>query len=441
MTSNVLLFSPDHLVDDADIGLDDFHDLVGDVFVGVVRNRDSAAVFLLTDHLDGRVDRLQKPLCIDAGEDEAGFVQRLGAFGGGANADGRERMPDRGEERGFLGQRAGIGHDTSGVHLQAVVVVESKRLVLDHAFIELETGRFEAFSASGVAGIQDRHIVLLCHPIDRGEEADEISVVVDVFFAMSGKQDIFAFFEAEPLMDVGAHDLVKILVQDLGHRGARDIGAFLRQAAVGEVTPGMLRIRQVDIADDVDDAAVGFLWQAFVLAAVSGLHVENRNVQAFRPNHGEAAVGIAKYEHGIRLDLDHQFVGTCDDISHGFAEVAADCVQVDFRLGKLKIAEKDAVQRIIVILSSVSENDIEILAAFLDHAGQTDNLRARADDDQKFQFAVVFPDRFVFHASDLFEECIGIGRVVELVDPENGIEIIRTDVFNVVRIPDGHIDK
>ena len=42
---------------------------------------------------------------------------------------------------------------------------------------------------------------------------------------------------------------------------------------------------------------------------------------------------------------------------------------------------------------------------------------------------------------DLFEECIGIGRVVELVDPKNSIEIVRTDVRDVVRIPDRHIDK
>ncbi len=103
-------------------------------------------------------------------------------------------MPDRGEEGGFLGKRAGIRHDACGVHLQTVVIVESEGFVLNHTAVELESGGFEAFPASRVAGIQDRHIVSFRHPIDRGEETDEISVVVDVFFAVSGKQNIFAFF-------------------------------------------------------------------------------------------------------------------------------------------------------------------------------------------------------------------------------------------------------
>ena len=93
-----LLFSPDHFVDDADIGLDDFHDLVGDVFVPVIRDGDGASVLFLADHLDGGVDRLQKAFCIDAGENEAGFVERLGAFRGGADTDGGERVSNRGEE-------------------------------------------------------------------------------------------------------------------------------------------------------------------------------------------------------------------------------------------------------------------------------------------------------------------------------------------------------
>lgn len=36
-----LLFSPNHLVDDADVGLDDLHDLGGDILLDVVWNRDA----------------------------------------------------------------------------------------------------------------------------------------------------------------------------------------------------------------------------------------------------------------------------------------------------------------------------------------------------------------------------------------------------------------
>ena len=164
-----LLFSPNHFIDDADVRLDDLDDLVGDVFVGVVRDRNRAAVLFLTDHLNGDVDCLKQAFRVDAGEDEACLIKCFGTFCGGADADGGERVSDRGKERGFLWKRARIGHDTSGVHLEAVIIVKSERFVLDHAAVEFETGEFEAFSASGVAGIEDRHVVLFRHLIDRGE--------------------------------------------------------------------------------------------------------------------------------------------------------------------------------------------------------------------------------------------------------------------------------
>ena len=53
-----LKLSPDHLVDDADVGLDDLDDLCGDVLIGVVRNRDS--VLAVTAELHGGIDCLEK---------------------------------------------------------------------------------------------------------------------------------------------------------------------------------------------------------------------------------------------------------------------------------------------------------------------------------------------------------------------------------------------
>ena len=81
--------------------------------------------------------------------------------------------------------------------------------MLDHALIKLEPGGFEAFSASGVTRVEDRHVVLFRHPIDRSEKTDKIPIVINVFFAVRGEKDVFTFFEAEALMDVGRHDLVE----------------------------------------------------------------------------------------------------------------------------------------------------------------------------------------------------------------------------------------
>ena len=83
-------------------------------------------------------------------------------------------------------------------------------------------------------------------------------------------------------MNIAGLNLCKILMQNLRHRGTRDVCTFLWESAVGKITARMLRIRQVHIGDDIYDAAVGFFRETLVLAAVAGFHVENRNVKTFR---------------------------------------------------------------------------------------------------------------------------------------------------------------
>ena len=110
-------------------------------------------------HGDGGLDGLEEALFVDAGQDESGVVERLGAFGRGANADGREGMAHGGEEARFLGQGAGVGDHGGGVHLQAVVVVEAQGLVLNHAAVEFEAALLQAFARAGMAAVEDGHVV------------------------------------------------------------------------------------------------------------------------------------------------------------------------------------------------------------------------------------------------------------------------------------------
>ena len=39
-------------------------------------------------------------------------------------------------------------------------------------------------AAAGVAAVEDGHVVLLCHPVDGGEEAEEVLFGVYIFFAV-----------------------------------------------------------------------------------------------------------------------------------------------------------------------------------------------------------------------------------------------------------------
>ena len=88
---------------------------------------------------DSSIDGLEEAVLVDAGNDEAGLVEGLGALGAGADADGGEGMPHAGEETALLRQGTTVTDHSEGVHLQAVVVVEAERLVLDDAAVELET--------------------------------------------------------------------------------------------------------------------------------------------------------------------------------------------------------------------------------------------------------------------------------------------------------------
>lgn len=117
--------------------MDDFHDLRGDILVGVVRDRD--AVVLIADKLYRGVHTLEETFFVDSGKDEAGFVEGFGALGAGADADCRERMTYAGEEAGLFREGAAVGDYREGVHLKAVIVVETERFVLDYPAIQLES--------------------------------------------------------------------------------------------------------------------------------------------------------------------------------------------------------------------------------------------------------------------------------------------------------------
>lgn len=191
-------------------------------------------------HGDGCIHGLQEGPLVDTGEDEAGVVERLGTLGGGADADGREGMAYGGEEARFLGERAGVGDNGRGVHLQAVVVVEAEGFVPYHAAVEPESGLLEALARTRMAAVEDRHVVAFGDGVDGVEEREEILLGVDVLLAVGRQKYIFTFFESEALMDVAGLNVGEILMENFCHRRAGDVCAFLGQSAVGQIAASVL---------------------------------------------------------------------------------------------------------------------------------------------------------------------------------------------------------
>ena len=383
------LFSPHHLVHYAHITLNDLHNLCGDIFIRIVRN--GGAVVAVFNKFYCRIDGLEKSLGVDAGENEARLVERLGTLGRGADADCRKRMSYAGEERTLLGKGARIGNDSECVHLKAIVVVKPERLLNLYARIKLESGSLETMTAAGVAAVENRHVILLGHCVDRIEKAEEVLLRVDVLLAVSTQQDVMPLLESKSLVYVGCLDLGEVLVEYLGHGRTGDVCTLTGKSAFCQISSCMLGVGEIDVRDDVHDAAVRLLRQAFVFAAVAGLHVENRNVKAFCADDTQAAVGVTKDEYGVRFGCGEKLVAAVDDVAAGRAEVISDRIHVDLRLGELQVAEEDAVEVVVVVLSRVGQNHIEIFAAFGDDGREPDDLRAGADDDAEFDFAVILP--------------------------------------------------
>lgn len=389
--------------------MDDFDDDGADVFAGV--DVDGGAVVVVAVHGDGGVDGLEERVFVDAGEDESGVVEAFGALGGGADADGGEGVAYGGEEAGFFGEGAGVGDDGGGVHLQAVVVVEAERFMLDYTPVEFEAGLLQALARAGMAAVEYRHVVFAGDGVDGVEEREEVFLGVDVLLAVSRQKDVSAFFETEAGVDVAGFDLFEVLVEHFGHRRAGEVGALFGQTAVGEVSAGVLRVAEVDVGDNINYSAVGLFGQTFVFAAVARLHVENGDVQTFCGDGREAGVGVAEDEECVGVDGRHQLVGTVDDVADGGAEVVTDGIHINLGVFQFEVLEEDAVEVVVVVLAGVGEDYVEVLAALVDGGCQTDDLGACAHDYQQLEFAV---------AGKLYIFIISLHRYVDCFDRRTG---------------------
>ena len=298
-------------------------------------------------------------------------------------------MPDAREVAAFLRQCPRVGHHREGVHLEAVVVVKSEGLVPDDPSVQFEAARLQPLSRPRVAAVQHRHVVFPGHGVYRAEQAREVPLCVDVLLPVGREEDVLPFLQSQPPVDVRGLYLLQVVVQHLRHRGAGHVGPLLRQTALDEVSPRVLRVAQVHVGDDVHYPPVRLLRKALVLAPVARLHVEDRDVEPLRAYHAQAAVRIAEHQHSIGTGLNHQPVAAGDDVPDGAAEVVADGVHVHIGIFELQVLEEYPVEVVVVVLTRVGKQAVKVLPAPGYNGRQADNLGPRADDNQQLQPAVV----------------------------------------------------
>src|SRR5262249_26057691 len=146
---------------------------------------------------------------------------------------------------------------------------------------------------------------------------------VDILLAVSAYENEAVGCDAEAVENGRAFDLVPKKGQYLC-----EMRAYFEDAVGGEtlgqqVAPGVLREEHIDCAEVIDDLGVELLGHPLVEAPVPRLHVEDRDLAAFRRNDRKARVRVAINQHGVRLlrrqDLVNAYDDSPDALSHGLA--------------------------------------------------------------------------------------------------------------------------
>lgn len=147
----------------------------------------------------------------------------------------------------------------------------------------------------------------------------------------------------------------------------------------------MLGVRQVDVADVVNDLAVDHLAHVPVPAAVARLHMEDGHLQALGADGRQGAVGVAQHQEGIGLLLLDNLVAFGDDVSHRLAQVLSDTIQVVVGSPQSQVLEEHLVERVVPVLPSVHQYVVEVPVALLDHRTEPYDLRSGTKDGHYFK--------------------------------------------------------
>ena len=200
---------------------------------------------------------------------------------------------------------------------------------------------------------------------------------------MCRKQNVALLFQGKTGENVRRFDRSKVFRQHLSHRRTGHVGALLGQTALVQITARMLGIGKVHVRNDVHNTAVGLLGQAFILATVARFHVEDRNVKTLCGNGRQTRIGVTEDQKRVGLRCRHQLVRAVDDIAHGCAKVIAHRIHIHLGRCNGKVLEEHAVEIVVVILTRVGKNGVEIGTAFGHHSRKANDLGTGSHNDQK----------------------------------------------------------
>ena len=132
----VLILSPNHLVHNTNIALDNLYYLGRNILLYIIWYRDAELAVLVEFY--SCIYSLKETLLVDTCNDEIALVDCLWALGRSTDADSREWMTYTGEERRLLWKGSAIRYYRKGIHLKTIVIVEAERFMLDYSLIQFK---------------------------------------------------------------------------------------------------------------------------------------------------------------------------------------------------------------------------------------------------------------------------------------------------------------
>ena len=134
----------------------------------------------------------------------------------------------------------------------------------------------------------------------------------------------------------------------------------------------------------IDDPAIDLFRHTVVKAAVSGLHMKDRNSPAGGREGRKGTVGVTEDQDAIGGVFDDHFVAFCYDLPDLVGERGRLDPEMLVRRSYLKIADKDVAQTFVVILTRVHGYVLAMLVEHLHHQAEPDDLGTGAEDGHYF---------------------------------------------------------
>ena len=185
--------------------------------------------------------------------------------------------------------------------------------------MELKPTLFNVLFAAWMGRINNRHPIMLRDIVDGGHQRHKILFVINILLTMCGKEDIFPLLQPQGLQNIASFNAIHMISQHFPHRRTSYENRLSVNPFRQKIAPGMLCIWEVNIRNMIHNLSIDHFTDVPIPAAVSSLHMENRDFQPFCGDRRQSRIRITQQQYGIRLFLLQYFIGFGDNIPHGFA--------------------------------------------------------------------------------------------------------------------------